>query len=394
MSDTAQPLAGIRVLDFGRYIAGPYCTALLADYGADVIRIEKETGSEDRFVMPVLPNGDGALFLQMNRNKRGMTYNPASERGREITRKLVETADIVVANLPDETLARMGLDYSQLRLVRPDIILVTMSAFGSEGPWKSRVGFDSIGQAMCGAAYLSGTEAGPARTQVSWVDFSTAVHCAYGAVLAIMQRQKTGAGQHVRGSLLASAINGTNAQIIEQELTARSRPPLGSDAAGAAPIGFFETRDGWIVVHVVGQPIFERLANLLARADWLTDPAFASDLSRGDNREPILAAVRAWCADRSRDAALADLGSARIPAGPVLAPGEIARHEHVAAADIFHPRSADEFGAPIARAPLWLSGAHADFRPAPALGADTAALLAEIGMTPASSRGEGNSAKR
>jgi crotonobetainyl-CoA:carnitine CoA-transferase CaiB-like acyl-CoA transferase len=258
-----------------------------------------------------------------------------------------------------------------------------MSAFGTQGPWKSRVGFDSIGQAMCGAAYLSGSDADPARTQVSWVDFSTAVHCAYGAVLAVMQRQKTGMGQHVRGSLLASAINGTNAQIIEQDLTARNRPPLGSDAAGAAPIGFFQTRGGWIVVHVVGQPIFERLANLLGRADWLTNPSFASDLLRGDNREPILASVRAWCADRGRDEALADLGSARIPAGPVLAPGDVARHEQVAAADIFYPLREDEIGAPIARAPLSLSGARGEFRPAPGLGADTAALLAEIGMAPA-----------
>ena len=380
MTDIALPLDSIRVLDFGRYIAGPYCAALLADYGADVIRIEKEAGSEDRFVMPVLPNGDGALFLQMNRNKRGMAYNPASDRGREITRKLVETADIVVANLPDETLVRMGLDYPQLCLAKPDIILVTMSAFGTQGPWKSRVGFDSIGQAMCGAAYLSGSDAGPARTQVSWVDFSTAVHCAYGAVLAVMHRQRTGLGQHVRGSLLASAINGTNAQIIEQDLTARNRPPLGSDAAGAAPIGFFETRDGWIVVHVVGQPIFERLADLLGRADWLTNPSFASDLSRGDNREPILAAVRGWCADRSRDEALADLGSARIPAGPVLAPAEISRHEQVLAAGIFNHQQAGQACAPIACAPVWLSKSPCSSRPAPALGADTEALLGEIGM--------------
>lgn len=380
MTDLALPLKGIRVLDFGRYIAGPYCAALLADYGADVIRVEKEAGSEDRFVMPVSANGDGALFLQMNRNKRGMTYNPSSARGREITRRLVATADIVVANLPDETLARLGLDYPQLCVVKPDIILVTMSAFGTEGPWKSRVGFDSIGQAMCGSAYLSGSHAGPARTQVSWVDFSTAVHCAYGAALALIQRQQTGLGQHVQGSLLASAINGTNAQIIEQELTRRDRPPLGSDAAGAAPIGFFETRDGWIVLHVVGQPIFERLADLLGRADWLTNPAFASDISRGDNREPILSATRAWCAKRSRDEALTALASARIPAGPVLAPGDVARHEQVMASGLFDPWSPGEDGAPIARAPVWLSGARADLHPAPALGADNAALLAEIGM--------------
>lgn len=382
MSDLPLPLVGVRVLDFGRYIAGPYCAALLADYGADVIRIEKEAGSEDRFVMSVADNGDGALFLQMNRNKRGMAYDPTSMRGLEITRKLVETADIIVANLPDRTLERMGLSYPQLCAIKPDIILVTMSAFGTQGPWKDRVGFDSIGQAMCGAAYLSGSSVGPARTQVSWVDFSTAVHCAYGAVLAVLRHRATGRGQHVQGSLLASAINGTNAQIIEQELTARNRPPLGSEAAGAAPIGFFETRGGWIVVHVVGQPIFDRLARLLGRDDWLVDSAFASDLLRGDNREPILAAMRQWCAARTRDDALSALSTERIPAGPVLAPGDILANEQVAAADLFHFRKVGDAAAmaPIARAPLWMSGANADCRSAPSLGADTLELLAELGM--------------
>jgi crotonobetainyl-CoA:carnitine CoA-transferase CaiB-like acyl-CoA transferase len=380
VADFRPPLAGIRVLDFGRYIAGPYCAALLADYGADVIRIEKEAGSEDRFVTPVCANGDGALFLQMNRNKRGMAYDPGSVRGRAITRKLVALADIIVANLPDATLERMGLSYDQLCAVKPEVILVTMSAFGTEGPWKERLGFDSIGQAMCGAAYLSGTPEGPARTQVSWVDFSTAVHCAYGALLALRHRDQTGRGQHVQGSLLASAINGANAQIIEQALTAPHRPPIGSDAAGAAPIGFFETRDGWIVVHVVGQPIFDRLAGLLRRTDWLTDPHYASDLLRGDNRAPILAEMRDWCAARSCDEAIRALSDARIPAGPVLAPADVLANEQVAAANIFNFQNSESaVGAvPIARSPIRLSGYEPDCRPAPHLGADTDGILADI----------------
>src|ERR1700744_1110692 len=139
-------LDGVRVLDFGRYIAGPYCASLLAEHGAEVIRIEKRDGSEDRHQVP-LPGAEvGGLFLQMNRNKRGMTLDPMTEAGREIVRKLVATADVVVANLPPQTLVAMGLDEASLRAVKPDIILTTVSAFGEGGPYSERVGFDGVGQ--------------------------------------------------------------------------------------------------------------------------------------------------------------------------------------------------------------------------------------------------------
>jgi len=133
-------LEGIRVLDFGRYIAGPYCAALMAEHGAEVIRIEKREGSEDRFQAPVAATGEGALFLQMNRNKRGMTLDPMRPEGQEVVRKLFETADVVVANLPPQTLAAMRLDYETLRAVKPDIILTTVTAYGRGGPYSTGSG--------------------------------------------------------------------------------------------------------------------------------------------------------------------------------------------------------------------------------------------------------------
>ncbi|PYO53521.1 MAG: CoA transferase, partial [Candidatus Rokuibacteriota bacterium] len=135
---TSDVLAGIRVLDFGRYIAGPYCAALLAEYGAEVIRVERRGGAEDRSVAPLAPAGDGALFLQMNRNKLSLTLDPMSEDGREIVRRLVATADVVVANLPPATLAAMRLDYVSLRAAKPDVILTTVSAYGTAGPLSGR----------------------------------------------------------------------------------------------------------------------------------------------------------------------------------------------------------------------------------------------------------------
>ncbi len=150
-------LDGIRVLDFGRYIAGPFCGTMLADLGAEVIRIEKLEGSEDRWVTPVAEGGEGAMFLQMGRNKLGMTLNPAKPAGREIVRKLVNISDVVIANLPYEDLKKMGIDYETISVINPRIILATNSTFGSEGPYATRVGFDTIGQAMSGAMFLSAT---------------------------------------------------------------------------------------------------------------------------------------------------------------------------------------------------------------------------------------------
>src|SRR5262249_32784535 len=180
-------LEGVRVLDFGRYIAGPFCAALLADLGAEVIRIERLGGGEDRSFIPVGagPEGGGAMFLAMNRNKLGMTLDPATPKGREIVRKLVATADVVVANLPPQVLRGLALDLESLRQVKPDIILTTVTGFGAGGPLSHKHGFDGIGQAMSGAAYLSGAPEQPIAIKLPWVDFGTACLSAFGTLAAL-----------------------------------------------------------------------------------------------------------------------------------------------------------------------------------------------------------------
>jgi crotonobetainyl-CoA:carnitine CoA-transferase CaiB-like acyl-CoA transferase len=156
-------LNDVRVLDFGRYIAGPFCAALLGDLGADVIRVEKVDGSEDRFITPVSRNGDGAGFMQLNRNKRGITLNPRTPEGRQILERLIPTADVVIANLPPDTLATMGLDYESLCKHRSDIILTTSTAFGASGPYATRVGFDGVAQAMSGNLHMTGNADEPTK---------------------------------------------------------------------------------------------------------------------------------------------------------------------------------------------------------------------------------------
>lgn len=375
-------LQGVRVLDFGRYIAGPYCATLLGDMGAEVIRIEKVDGSEDRFVSPVTENGDGALFLQLARNKRSMTLNPMKPEGREIVKKLMATADVVVANLPPDTLRAMGLDYDSLCAVKPDIILTMISAFGQGGPYANRVGFDGLGQAMSGCMYLTGTPEQPVRAWGPWVDFGTASLSAFGTMAALYERAKTGKGQIVEGSLFNTALTIMNGTLIEQHTIRRDRVASLNRAQTAAPADTFRTKDGWVLVQTVGGPLFKRWADLMGEDHWLDDPRFKDDISRGDNSEIISERLARWCAERTSEEVLAAMEEARLPAGPVLSPQEVLDDPHIAAKGLFQATEYPglERPAPLMKTPVELSETPGEIRERPpTLGEHTNRIMRELG---------------
>ena len=322
-------LEGVKVLDFGRYIAGPFCGALLADYGAEVIRIERISGSEDRYVTPVTKDGQGAMFLQLNRNKMGLTLNPTKDKGREIVRRLVENSDIVIANLPEQTLKSMGLDYDDLKLINPGIILTSNTAFGTTGPYAERVGFDGVAQAMSGAMDMTGQPDQPTKAYAPYVDFCSASLAAFGTLLAYLEKQKTGRGQRVQTSLLQTALTTTNSLLIEQEILNVNRVASMNRAQTSGPSDTFKTKDGWILVQTVGGPLFERWVNLMGEDDWLTDERFKDDLSRGENGELISARMSDWCAERTSQEAIVALERSRIPVGEVLKAKQTLNEEHI-----------------------------------------------------------------
>ncbi len=376
------PLTGLKVLDFGRYIAGPYCAALLADYGADVIRIEAPGGNDDRYSVPVAADGSGAMFLQMNRNKRSLTLKPGSPEGREIVRRLVATADIVVANLPHKALVKLGLDFDSLSAINPRIILAAASAFGREGPLAERVGFDAVGQAMSGSVHLTGTPDQPYRAQVNYVDFGTALHCAFGVMLALREREVSGKGQCISASLFATALAMTNALTIDHALNGIERQPLGNRAYSSGPTDLFRTRDGWIVTQIVGSAIFRRWAALVGRPELIDDPRFASDMLRGDNGEELSAIMQQWCTQRTSETAITELAAARVPAAPVIKPAQALLHPQVAALGIVEPSAypGTPTPAPVIRAPIELSAsAKAPAARAPQAGEHSSEILAELG---------------
>jgi len=378
-------LKNIRVLDFGRYIAGPYCGALLGDLGAEVIRIERLEGSEDRFIHPLKDEGgEGAMFMQMNRNKKGMTLNPTKEGSATIVEKLIKSADVVIANLPPQTLKRMGIDYETISKYNPGIILTTVSAFGAGGPYSERVGFDGVGQAMSGAAYLTGSENEPVKAYSPYIDYGTASLTAMGTLAAIIERNETGKGQIVEGALFATSLAFMNTHLIEQSITKKNRKAIGNRSPYAGPVDMVETKDGWIVVQVLGDTLFKRWANLVGAEDLLDDDRFSTDINRGVNGEILSDKTSDWASQYTNEEALNLLANANVPAGPVNDLQDALDDPHVKAMNFFQDLEYPGIPgkSPVMGLPVKLSNSDNTInRRPPILGEHTEEILTDLGFT-------------
>ena len=377
-------LDGIRVLDFGRYIAGPFCGMLLGDMGAEVIRIDKLSGSEDRYLVPVADSGEGPLFLALNRNKKSLTLNPMKPQGREIVENLVKTADIVIANLPQPTLKAMGIDYDSLRAIKPDIILTTVTAYGNGGPYSERVGFDGVAQALAGATYMGGRPGDPMKSFVPFADFGTATMAAFGTLSALIERNKTGNGQLVEAALTRTVMAFNIALLAEEAIKSIDRPSYGNRGYSAGPSDIFKTTDGAVMVQVVGQPLFERWAKLMGEESWLQDPRFATDMDRGENGELLSARMQMWCKDMSTKEVLDALDEARIPCGPVLSAKQVLQDPHIKAMDFLQDMNFPGLKKPIPinTTPVKLSQTPGTIRQRTAeLGEHTNEILDSLGYT-------------
>jgi crotonobetainyl-CoA:carnitine CoA-transferase CaiB-like acyl-CoA transferase len=381
---TSLPLAGIRVIDFGRFIAGPYCAMLLADMGADVIRVDRRHGSEDRYIAAITESGEGGGFLSLNRNKRNLTLDTSKPESAEIIRRLVQGADVVVANLPINVLKSMRLDYESLKAIKPDIILARISTFGPDGPYANRVGFDTVAQAMSGAMSLTGFPGAPVRGIIPFADYGTALHTVFGVMVALYHRLQTGEGQIVDGSLLSTSIAFIQGLLAERSVLGIERRQLGNTSFYAAPSDAYKTKDGWIVVSVVGNDMFARWARLVGREDFITDPRFATDQLRADNCSVITEAMNAWLATRTTQEAISGLEKARVPAGPVLELDQVMEDPQVKARELLryvdHPGAAKPV--PLADTAVRLSATPGGIRHrAAALGEHTDEVLQEIGYS-------------
>lgn len=374
-------LEGIRVLDFGRWIAGPYCAHVLASLGADVVRMERLAGEDDRWLMPVTDHGEGAQYLQCNGGKRSLAMDLASPAGREAARRMIARADVVVANYSPKALVHFGLDYPTLKAIKPDIILATATAFGADGPLAERVGFDGVGQAVSGAIYLTGEPGKPYRAATAPIDFSTALSLAYGVLAAIIGKLRHGQGAHVEASLVGTSINIANQILMEEATGFRHRQATGNRSPMSGPSDVFRARDGWFIMQVIGQKAFQRWCKLVQRPELVDDPLYASDDLRGENGAALSAVMQAWCAERSRDECVEILARAGIGCGPVLAPAEVTAGaldlRRTFMREVAFPESRP---VPVAPPPARIAPGMIDMARPPLLGEHTHDVLADYGF--------------
>ena len=278
----------------------------------------------------------------------------------------------------------MGITYDSLRAIKPDVVLVMISAFGPDGPYAHRVGFDTVAQAMSGAMGLTGFPGPPTRALVPFEDFGTALHAAFGAMVALYHRRETGHGQLVDASLLASGVAFMQSFLAERYVTGRERRQQGNAGFHSAPSDCYPVKDGWIVVAVIGDAMFGRWARLVGREDLLQDARFQDDVSRADQYELVAEIMTAWTSGRTAAEALAELEPARIPSGPVHSLEQTLCDPQVRARELLryvpHPGAAKDV--PLANTPVRLSSTPGGIRRrAPAAGEHTDEILGELGFS-------------
>lgn len=330
MTEVKGPLAGVTVIELAHIMAGPVCGLMLADMGADVIKVEKMSGDDSRRFLPPDIGGESAAFMMMNRNKRGIALDLKHEEGKAALRRLLKTADVVIENYRQGTMERLGLGYDSLRQENPGLIYCEISGFGRSGPYAQRGGFDLIAQGMSGLMAITGEGPGrpPVKVGAPVTDITAGILGAMGVAAAYANRLKTGEGQRVDTSLFEAGIVHTYWQSAIAFATGVSPGPMGSAHPLNAPYQAFETADGWLTVGAANQTNWERMLAAIGASELNADPRFCDNAQRMRNLPALVEALTPIFRGKTTGDWLAALEAAGVPAGPVLSVGEMHADPH------------------------------------------------------------------
>jgi crotonobetainyl-CoA:carnitine CoA-transferase CaiB-like acyl-CoA transferase len=381
------PLSGMRVIELAHIMSGPICGMMLADMGAEVIKVEKIPGGDDcRRFAPILEGGESASFMIVNRNKRGVAINLKTEGGREVLRKMLATADVVTENYRRGTMERLGMGYDVLKAANPGLIYCAISGFGRSGPMADKGGFDLIAQGMSGLMSMTGEPGqAPIKAGSPVTDINAGILAALGICAAYAGRQKTGLGQMVDTSLFEAGLQQMYWAFANYFADGTVLPKAGSANPTSAPYQAFRTRDGWVNIGGANQSNYERLIGVLGIPGLAADERFKTNAGRLKHREALVEILTARLAQRTTDEWLAEFDAIGLPSGPVLGVPEAVAHEQALARGMIveteHPVAGRMRGLGL---PIHFSdGREQSPVPAPLLGQHTVEVLHEYGFSDA-----------
>ncbi|MFK7859562.1 MAG: CaiB/BaiF CoA transferase family protein [Granulosicoccus sp.] len=389
--ETTGPLKGLRVIELAHIMAGPVCGLMLADMGADVVKIEKiDTGDDSRRFLPPDIEGESAAYMMMNRNKRGVALDLKHEEGKAVLLRLIKDADVLIENYRHDTMQRLGLDYETLNRINPGLIYCEISGFGRTGPYRERGGFDLIAQGMSGLMSVTGEGPGrpPVKVGPPVTDITAGILGAMGVSAAYASKLQTGKGQRVDTSLFEAGITHTFWQSAIAFATGVSPEPMGSAHPLNAPYQSIATRDGWINVGAANQANWVRMLQVIAAQHLAEDPRFLTNQDRLANRVVLVEELEVVFVTRTTDTWVQMLNEAGIPAGPILDVKQMHDDPQTVArdmvTDVKHPVAGcvQTLGAPVK-----FHGTPGGVkRAAPLLGQHSAEVLLEIGYEDAEIR--------